>query len=303
MAASSGRVLRAWNSLCSDRSGLLDPRSCAESGSAIWARSGVVVEPATGRLIVATGDGRFDGRTYWGDSVLLLSPDARQLLRNWTPPNYRELESSDIDLGSTAPALAGQGLAVQGGKDGVLRLLSLARLNGRTARAGPLTGGELQRVGAPGWLGRVHGALGLAKRRTPWIFGTNASGTPRTRSAIGGSGSPGEYRPEGRAPWSPAACCTSSGERRRRWPSSSPGSGRLLASLSAGRGRSNSPIVADAVSRCRTAMLRPRRDGDATTSLGRPANPVGGAAPSAPAVRGPHRRVPAATRSASRAHG
>jgi outer membrane protein assembly factor BamB len=79
VAASSGRVLRVWNSLCSDRTGLIDTRSCPVSGSAIWARSGVVVEPGTGRLLVATGDGRFDGRTYWGDSVLLLSPDARRL--------------------------------------------------------------------------------------------------------------------------------------------------------------------------------------------------------------------------------
>src|SRR5215212_723489 len=73
--ASSGRIVHVWNALCSDRRGLLDPQSCPESGAAIWARSGVVVDPATGRLLVATGDGRFDAKRYWGDSVLKLSPD------------------------------------------------------------------------------------------------------------------------------------------------------------------------------------------------------------------------------------
>ena len=40
------------------------------------------------------------------------------------PPNADELERSDADLGSTAPALLGGGYLVQGGKDGLLRLLT-----------------------------------------------------------------------------------------------------------------------------------------------------------------------------------
>src|SRR5919198_3811610 len=80
-----GRLVHVWNGLCSDRHALISPSSCPESGSAIWARSGVVVVPRSGNLLVATGDGHFDGRTYWGDSALLLSPNAARLLRNWTP--------------------------------------------------------------------------------------------------------------------------------------------------------------------------------------------------------------------------
>src|SRR5215207_7898475 len=143
--ARSRRIVGVWNSLCSDRSGLLAPASCPESGSAIWARSGVVVEPATGNLLVAAGDGRFDEQRYWGDSVLMLTAKAQRLLQNWTPRNQQELEEGDVDLGSTAPAPLGSGLAVQGGKDGLLRLLDLRRLNGRSA-AGAVTGGELQTV-------------------------------------------------------------------------------------------------------------------------------------------------------------
>src|SRR5262249_31189338 len=110
---------------------------CPESDSAIWARAGVVVDPASGDLLVATGNGAFDGVRYWGDSVLALSPDAARLLRNWTPTNQADLDSGDVDLGSTAPALLGHGLAVQSGNDRLLRVLRRARLNGTTA-AGPL---------------------------------------------------------------------------------------------------------------------------------------------------------------------
>ena len=146
--ARSGRRVHVWNALCSDRRGLLVPRTCAESGAAIWARAGVVVDPATGNLLVATGDGRFDGRRYWGDSVLLLSPSAGRLLRNWTPRNQAALETGDVDLGSTAPAILSSRLVVQGGKDGKLRLLELRRLGGALGR----TGGALQTLPTPGGL-------------------------------------------------------------------------------------------------------------------------------------------------------
>jgi outer membrane protein assembly factor BamB len=140
--ARTGRVVHVWNALCSDRHALIRPSSCSESGAAIWARSGAVVMPGSGRLLVATGDGKWDGRRYWGDSVAMLSPSAARLLQSWTPTDQARLDSGDVDLGSTAPALVSSGLAVQSGKDAKLRLLSLTRLNG-TARPGR-QGGELQ---------------------------------------------------------------------------------------------------------------------------------------------------------------
>jgi outer membrane protein assembly factor BamB len=146
--ASSGRLVHVWNALCSDRHALQVPRTCAQSDAAIWARSGVVVQPGTGNLLVATGNGPFNGRTAWGDSVLMLSPNATRLLRNWTPRDQAALNSGDVDLGSTAPALLNSTLAVQGGKDSKLRLLSLRRLGGRLGS----TGGELQTVATPGGL-------------------------------------------------------------------------------------------------------------------------------------------------------
>jgi len=64
--------------------------------------------------------------------VLELSPDAGELVGSWTPPNQEELNSGDVDLGSTAPALVrgadGRLYGVQGGKDGLLRLIDIARM-------------------------------------------------------------------------------------------------------------------------------------------------------------------------------
>jgi hypothetical protein len=144
--ARTGRLVHVWNSLCSNRHRLIVPSTCPQSDSAIWARAGVVVVPANGRLLVATGNGPFDGGTSWGDSVLMLSPTAGALVRSWTPRNQAALNAGDVDLGSTAPALLSSTLAVQGGKDGKLRLLALPRLGGPLGR----TGGELQTVPAPG---------------------------------------------------------------------------------------------------------------------------------------------------------
>lgn len=144
--AASGRMISTWSSLCSNRHGMIAPTSCPASDSAIWARSGVVVEPGTHRLLFATGNGPYDGQTNWGDSVIELGPNAGVLTRHWTPADFQQLEDSDADLGSTGPALLPGGWFVQGGKDGKLRLIRLSRTAGNDAR----TGGETQVVPTPG---------------------------------------------------------------------------------------------------------------------------------------------------------
>src|SRR5579884_555868 len=155
----SGRRVPVGNAECSDRHYLLDPPSSCRAdttfgGSAIWARAGAVVEPGSGRLLVATGNGPFNGSTNWGDSVLELSSGGGRLLHNWTPTDQAQLNAHDADLGSSAPALLplvhGYRLAVQGGKDGLLHLLNLRRLNGTRGGAGRRLGGALANVPAPG---------------------------------------------------------------------------------------------------------------------------------------------------------
>jgi outer membrane protein assembly factor BamB len=154
----TGRIAHVWNSECSNRHLLIRASSCSVTNTngdnAIWSRGGAVIEPGKRRILVATGNGPFNGRDNWGDSVLELSPDAGRLLHSWTPTNQHQLDESDTDLGSAAPALlpiyAGLRLAVQAGKDGLLHLLNLGRLNGTRGGAGPRLGGELSQTRAPG---------------------------------------------------------------------------------------------------------------------------------------------------------
>jgi hypothetical protein len=243
IAAASGRVVHVWNSLCSDRHQIIQPSSCPESDSAIWARAGVVVEPGSGNLLVATGNARWDGKTYWGDSVLELSPDAGKLLQNWTPTDESELNSGDVDLGSTAPALLGNGLAVQSGKDGKLRLLDLTKLNGKGG-AGPTTGGELQTLPTPSGAGLFSAPAVWRSGGRTWLF-------------VSDFGATAAYFLNGRRlsqAWHVSAAGTSpvvaGGLLYVYDPGGgldvyAPTTGKRLASLPTGSGHWNSPIVTD----------------------------------------------------------
>ena len=242
--ATTGAIVSIFNSLCSDRRTVLVPSSCSASDSAIWARSGAVVDPETGNLLVATGNGPWNGSTNWGDSVLELSPDASRLLQNWTPTNQRELEASDADLGSTAPALLGGGLALQSGKDGKLRLLDIHRLNAKTTTPGTITGGELQTLPAPGGGGVFTAPAVWRSGGTTWAFVTTFDAT-------------GAYKLVGRRlvnVWQNKTGGTSpvvaGGLLFVYDPNGGlnvyrPGSQKPIATLAAGAGHWNSPIVAD----------------------------------------------------------
>jgi putative pyrroloquinoline-quinone binding quinoprotein len=173
----SGDIVHVWNALCSDRHELIEPSTCPESDAAIWARAGAVVEPGTGRILVATGNAPYDGRTAWGDSVLRLSPDAGELVGSWTPPNQAELESGDVDLGSTAPALVrgqdGRLYGVQGGKDGLMRLIDIERMRVVQTLPDP---GSTQMFTAPAVRGRnVYVATGGGTA----AYRLAGSGTPK----------------------------------------------------------------------------------------------------------------------------
>jgi outer membrane protein assembly factor BamB len=244
----SGRLLHVCNALCSNRRGLIVPMSCQSDGAAIWGRGGVVVEPGTHKLLVATGNGPYNGRTDWGDSVLELSPDASSLLQAYTPKNADYLEGGDLDLGSASPAILTKSLVVQPGKDGKLRLLNLARLNGRTGTAAPVKGGELQILPAP----RSHQVLTAPavwhSQGRSWVF-------------VGDYGATGGYvlvpgaKPRLRRVWQVASGGSSpivaggllyvfdplaGGVHVYR-----PTTGKLVTTLPTGLGHWNSPIVAD----------------------------------------------------------
>jgi outer membrane protein assembly factor BamB len=236
MSERSGRIAHVWNSLCSDRHGLIVPRTCASSDSAIWSRSGAAVDPANGTLVVATGNAPFNGRTDWGDSVLVLSPDASRLLRHWTPVDQARLNVTDADLGSTSPALLDNGYAVQGGKDGKLRLLQLHRLPGVNAK----TGGELQTVPTPGGVG-LFSAPAIWKGS--WAFVATDGGTEAWRLRGGRLHTVWSNRNGGTSPVIAGNLLyvAGSGSVRVYVPTS----GRQVATLPSGAVHWQSPIVAD----------------------------------------------------------
>jgi putative pyrroloquinoline-quinone binding quinoprotein len=118
----SGRMLGVFNSLCANRHTIIVPSTCKSSDSAIWGRAGAVADEH-GNLFVATGNAPYDGRLDFGDAVIELSPDARRVLRHWAPPNQAELNSQDLDLGSTSPVLVPGGV-LQSGKEGKIAVLT-----------------------------------------------------------------------------------------------------------------------------------------------------------------------------------
>ena len=153
---------------------------CPYSKSGIWAREGAVVDPdpsMAGRIYVATGNGRFDanqGGQDYGDSVLAIGADGFSLLDTFTPNDYILLGSEDIDLGSTAPVMLPREsesstplMAIQGGKDGVLRLLNRQHLGG--------VGGELQDYNLSHPIFTAP-AVWTDRSGTTWIFVNTLSG-------------------------------------------------------------------------------------------------------------------------------
>jgi len=152
---SSGALRGVFNTLCSNRRELIAPSSCPSSDSAILSRGGAVVEPGGRRILIDTGNGPWNGSSDFGDSVLELTFPGLRLRQSYTPTDQAQLNSSDTDLGSSAPALLGQNRVVLAGKDGVMRVLALSRLNGRlpshppSARHATL-GGEVQQLPTPG---------------------------------------------------------------------------------------------------------------------------------------------------------
>ena len=235
----SGAVLSVWNALCSDRPALIDPSSCAESGAAIWGRAGAVIDSASGDIFVATGNGRWDGRTHWGDAVLELDPDATRMMGNYTPANTATLDATDGDLGSTAPVLLGGGFVAQGGKDGKVRLLGVSAMRGATAHVG----GELQ-VLSPSAVARFTAPAVLRQGTETWMFTADAGGT----AALGlTSGSLRIMWQNSRAGTSPVVAAGllyvyDPGGGLYVYEAST---GRQLTVLDCGGGHWNSPIVVD----------------------------------------------------------
>ena len=237
--AGTGRVLHVWNTLCSDRLGLIQPASCAQSGSATWGRAGAVVD-STGDILVATGNGQWDGQANWGDATLVLDADATHLVGNETPTNTEALDESDLDVGSTSPVILGGGYVAQGGKDGQIRVLALAQIAG----GAPHRGVEVESVSTPSRAGLFSAPAVMRAEGTTWLFVADRAGTAAWTFASGRLQSAWTNRNPGTSPVVAGGLLYiyDPGGTLRVYD---PTSGRVVAELPCGAGHWNSPIVID----------------------------------------------------------
>jgi outer membrane protein assembly factor BamB len=197
-----------FNAACSDQTVhfVETPGSpdCPAVQSAIWARGSVVYDPSLDEIFMATGNGNYvPASNDWGDTVFALHSNgvggtSGQPLDAFTPSTFQVLQNADADLGSTAPAILPvpvssnvAQLAVQSGKDGLLRLLNLANLSSQggpghiDGNIGPVVavpqGGDVLTQIAV-WVNPADG--------TTWAFVANGSGISGLRLAIDASGNP-----------------------------------------------------------------------------------------------------------------
>jgi outer membrane protein assembly factor BamB len=195
---------KVFNTLCSNQAVHFvqapgSPDCTNQTMSAVWARPGVIYDAANNRIYIATGNGTFDPANHnWGDSVLALNPDGSGAngnpLDSYTPTDFQQLDNTDADLGSSAPAIlpapAGssvQNLALQVGKDGVLRLLNLANLSGKGAVGN--VGGEVFTMPIPqggGVLAQPAVWVNPADHST-WVFVANGNGISGLKVTLSGS--------------------------------------------------------------------------------------------------------------------
>jgi hypothetical protein len=240
--AASGRLLHVWNSLCSDTLRLLSPAGCDQSDAAIWGRAGAVIDTTTGAIFVATGNAPWDGQTNWGDATLSLDSLATTLTGNYTPSNTAQLNTGDVDLGSTSPVLLGGGLIAQGGKDGIIRLLNWPSLKGTA----PHLGGESQTVSTPSGTDLFTAPAVLHSGSTTWLFAADNGGTAAWTLSGGGGQLTPAWR-NGNGGTSPLAVdgllfVYDPGGGLRVYDAPT---GNLITTLQCGSGHWNSPIVVD----------------------------------------------------------
>jgi outer membrane protein assembly factor BamB len=198
---------KVFNTLCSNQAvHFVDSRittgpDCPSATAAIWARPGVVYDPYHNRILMSTGNGTFQPANYlWGDTIFSLNPDGSgsggNPLDSYTPKNYQNLQNTDLDIGSTAPAIlppvSGKypHLAVQGGKDGILRLINLDQLSGQSGVGH--TGGEIFTMPVPMggpiltqpavWVNPADSSI--------WVFVSNNSGLASLQLTISPVGDP-----------------------------------------------------------------------------------------------------------------
>ena len=130
--ASNLTQITAWND---------SPTAVAskDGGSGIWqGGQGATVDEA-GNLYFLTGNGAWDGKDFFGESMIQLTPNAGGVLnigQYFTPLNWSQLNGGDTDLGSAgAVLLPGTSLLVGGGKEGIVYVVNTHAMGGLSTGA------------------------------------------------------------------------------------------------------------------------------------------------------------------------
>src|SRR5271154_1636351 len=95
------------------------------------------------------------------------------MLGNYTPKNNAELNDSDLDVGSTSPVLLSSDVVAQGGKDGLIRLLSMKAIAGTAPHAGR----ELQTVSTSSGSQLLTALAMWRNGADTWMFAADFGGT------------------------------------------------------------------------------------------------------------------------------
>ena len=103
-------------------------------GAGMWDRGGPLVG-TNGRIIVSTGDGKFDPATGdYGSSFVAASPGKLRLLDSYTPLDWKLINKDDLDIasgGTVAFAWQNYNLVAGGGKQAVVYLLDADSLGAK----------------------------------------------------------------------------------------------------------------------------------------------------------------------------
>lgn len=117
----TGGAMRTWEA----------DSSPGNDQGAVWLGGAAPVVDAGGNIWFATGNGSntTGSSPDGGDSVIELS-SSLGVLQSFTPSTWRTDNASDFDLGSSAPALMGNGLVFMAGKSRTAYLLNQSKLGG-----------------------------------------------------------------------------------------------------------------------------------------------------------------------------
>ena len=117
----------------------LDGEGQFSSAGGVWMGSGGPVADSAGNIYITTGNGPWDGKTAFADSILKFTPTLK-MLDYFTPDNYAFMDCDDADLAAGGLLLIpGTTEVVAGGKTGMMYMANTANLGHEQANDAGIT--------------------------------------------------------------------------------------------------------------------------------------------------------------------